>query len=166
MYTHTGFDMQPKTPHCIKAAALAVALLTSAAQALAEQTPIPPGSDGLESTAEGPWADLTYEEHLMKAVIEGKSRGPADDRMQSLFSAKTGSTEPVEVRAVRQQPIEGQPGCAVVFLYFVQPGVPYFDHNGDRAGTTTFEVRQNFARCANGDIPYLPGQQRPESTGR
>lgn len=156
--------MQTKSTRNLTAAALAAILLTQAAHALAQDdiASMPVNSE-LESSGEGPWADLTYEEHLLKATIEGASRGPASETMQSLFEDQTGSSELVEVRAERQKMIDGQPGCAVVFLYFVQEGVPVLDESGEEVDTTTIEVRQNMARCANGDIPHLPGEQRPDS---
>ncbi|WP_018949065.1 hypothetical protein [Thioalkalivibrio sp. ALMg11] len=107
----------------------------------------------LESHGEGEWMELSFEEHLMKATIQGASRGPAGDDMQRMFERTTGSSEPVEIRAERQNMIEGQPGCAVVFMYFVQEGVPVVDRDGNPAGTKPFEIRYHVERCADGDIP-------------
>ncbi|WP_018871467.1 hypothetical protein [Thioalkalivibrio sp. ALgr3] len=134
----------------------AAAAALMAALAVGFSGPLHAG-DGLMSHGEGEWAELSFEEHLLKATIQGASRGPAGPEMQAMFEQTTGSSEPVELRAERQNMIDGKPGCAVVFLYFVQEEVEVVDEDGRPAGTRPFEVRYHFERCADGTIPEYRG---------
>lgn len=135
----------------------AAAVMLGASPAFAEEDKMPQPSNHIESKGIGEWADLTIEEHVLKAVIEGASRGPAPDQVSRIFQQKTRSVEPVEVRAERQHKIKGRPGCASVNLYFHQEGVPMY-----RPGDTSFEepvkhvpfeVRYEMERCADGNTP-------------
>jgi len=155
-----------KRPSSLWAAcALSVSLFASPA-ALSVNAPgggpaagseLPPMHEAIESTSKGEWADLSIEEHVLKAVIEGASRGPAPAELEQMFLMQTRSTEPVEVRAERKHGIAGQPGCAVVNLYFYQEGVPVFKAEdtdfSDPVDHVPFEMRYEMERCADGDAP-------------